>query len=131
LKIELGIGFLLTTISIAISKHILTSPENILKKVSGENRRADKTKIVKTTDRLISTFMVEREPPKWVLYQRQLDSLKLHELIYNQGNPLLHRDLDQMIKQKFDAGMWQIAYTSNYEERPGWSNEWILIRTRP
>jgi hypothetical protein len=99
LKIELGIGFLLTTISIAISEHLLTSPENILKKVSGEKRESEQTRIVKTTDRLISTFMVEREPPKMVLYQRHLDSLKLHELIYNQGNPLPHRDLDQMIKR--------------------------------
>ena len=53
MKIELGIGFLLTTISIAISKHVLASPENILKKVSGENRRANKIRIVKTADRLI------------------------------------------------------------------------------
>jgi hypothetical protein len=54
-KIELGSGFLLTTISIAISKHVITSPANILKKVSGEKIRANRIRIVRRTDRLVST----------------------------------------------------------------------------
>ncbi len=74
---------------------------------------------------------LEHAPPKWVLYQRQLDNLKLHEEIYNHGEPLPHRYLDQMIEQKLDRGTWEKAYVSNYEEGPGRRNEWILIRTRP
>jgi hypothetical protein len=74
---------------------------------------------------------LQQAPPKWVLYQRQLDNLELHENTYNQGKPLPHRYLDQMIEQKIDSGKWETAFTSTYEERPGWMNEWILIRTRP
>jgi hypothetical protein len=36
-----------------------------------------------------------------------------------------------MIEEKLDSGKWEKAHTSSYEERPGWRNEWILIRTRP
>jgi hypothetical protein len=74
---------------------------------------------------------LDQAPPKWVLYQRQLENLKLHEDTYNRGRPLPHRYLDQMIEEKLNSGRWEKAYTSQYEARPGWSNEWILIRTRP
>jgi hypothetical protein len=72
-----------------------------------------------------------RAPPRWILYQRQLQSLALHESIFNQGRPLPHRYLDQMIEKKLDSGDWRIVYTNAYGDRPGWSNEWILICTRP
>jgi hypothetical protein len=74
---------------------------------------------------------LEQAPPKWVLYQRQLENLEMHEQVYNHGRPLPHRYLDQMIEQKLDSGTWDKTYVSNYEEGPGWRNEWILIRTRP
>jgi hypothetical protein len=74
---------------------------------------------------------LQQAPPKWVLYQRQLDNLELHESTYNQGKLLPHRYLDQMIEQKIDSGKWEKTYTNTYEERPGWRNEWILIRTKP
>jgi hypothetical protein len=74
---------------------------------------------------------LEKAPPKWVLYQRQLDILTMHEDTYNHGKPLPHRYLDQMIVQKLDDGRWEKAYSNNYEGSPGWHNEWILIRTRP
>jgi hypothetical protein len=74
---------------------------------------------------------LEKAPPKWVLYQRQLDILTMHEDTYNHGKPLPHRYLDQMIEQKLNSGEWEKTYASNYEDSPGWRNEWILIRTRP
>jgi hypothetical protein len=69
-------------------------------------------------------------PPKWIFYQRQLHNLSLHETIYNQGQPLAHRYLDQMIEQKLADGSWKTVYTSDYGDRPVWDNHWILIRTR-
>jgi hypothetical protein len=74
---------------------------------------------------------LQQAPPEWVLYQRQLDNLVLHETTYNHGKPLPHRYLDQMIEQKTQDGEWKVVSTSNYEETSGWRNEWILIRTRP
>jgi hypothetical protein len=72
-----------------------------------------------------------KAPPRWVLYQRQLDILSMHEDVYDHGQPLPHRYLDQMIEQKLNSGRWEKAYISNYEDSPGWRNEWILIRTKP
>jgi hypothetical protein len=74
---------------------------------------------------------LQDSPPEWVLYQRQLDTLALHETTYNQGRPLPHRYLDRMIEHKIEDGEWKTVYTSNYERTSGWRNEWILIRTRP
>ena len=74
---------------------------------------------------------LEKAPPRWVLYQRQLDILSMHEDVYNHGKPLPHRYLDQLIEQKLDSGKWEKAYISNYEDSPGWRNEWILINARP
>jgi hypothetical protein len=69
-------------------------------------------------------------PPKWILYQRQLYTLSLHETIFNRGQPLAHRQLDEFIEQKLADGSWQAVYTSDFGNRPPWDNHWILIRTR-
>jgi hypothetical protein len=69
-------------------------------------------------------------PPKWILYQRQLYTLELHETIFNRGQPLAHRQLDEFIEQKLADGSWKIVYTSDFGNRPPWDNHWILIRTR-
>jgi hypothetical protein len=73
---------------------------------------------------------LQRSPPQWIFYQRQLSNLRLHELAYNHGQPLPHRYLDQMIEGKLGDGEWKSVYTSAFEDRPDFSNEWILIRTR-
>ncbi len=80
----------------------------------------------------IQTLMeeLEKSPPKWVLYQRQLDNLTMHENVFNHGQPLPHRYLDQMIEHKIEDGEWRMVYRSSYEDRPGWSNEWALIEAR-
>jgi hypothetical protein len=77
------------------------------------------------------TGELQSSPPHWILYQRQLDSMALHERIFNQGNPLPHRYLDQVIEQKLADGEWQTVLTSKYGDRPNWSNEWIMINTQP
>lgn len=38
--------------------------------------------------------MLRNSPPEWVLYQRQLWNLRRHEMVYNNGGRLAHRDLD-------------------------------------
>jgi hypothetical protein len=74
-------------------------------------------------------------PPKWIVYQRQMKVMTEHEESFHQGQPLAHRDLDNMIMQKISTGQWQVVRKSNYlfvdtndyQEGDGW---WI-IRTRP
>ena len=73
---------------------------------------------------------LEKSPPKWILYQRQLVNLTAHENIYNHRQPLPHRYLDQMIESKSGDGEWQVVYRSMYEDRPMWDNSWTLMRTR-
>ena len=65
---------------------------------------------------------LQTSPPKWIVYQRQLVNLALHERIYNHGARLPHRDLDEMIERKIASGEWHVVYTSNFEDRPGWDN---------
>ena len=52
---------------------------------------------------------LHRSPPKWILYQRQLKNLRLHEMVYKQGNPLQQRYLDQLIEDKLGKGIWRVA----------------------
>lgn len=89
-----------------------------------------------TSKQTIQGLMDElrRSPPKWILYQRELKTLRLHEMVYNQGNPLQQRYLDQLIEDKIGKGLWRVAYTSHLgttqQEGQVWDNEWILIQTR-
>lgn len=69
-------------------------------------------------------------PPEWIFYQRQMATLELHERIYNHGQPLEHRYLDEIIEQKIAAGEWRVVYTSSYGDSGLWDNHWMLIRTR-
>jgi hypothetical protein len=81
----------------------------------------------------IETLMheLQKAPPQWILYERQLDSLAVHEEILNKGQPLPHRYLDQLIMQKIDSADWQTVYTSSYGDRLGNSETWYLLRTGP
>jgi hypothetical protein len=72
---------------------------------------------------------LDRSPPQWIFYQRQLYTLRLHELIYNQGKPLEHRYLDELIERKVAQGAWHVVYTSDYGATPQWDNHWFLIQT--
>ena len=74
---------------------------------------------------------LDTAPPHWVLYQRQLATLALNELAYNQSRPLEQRYLDQMIEQKLQTGQWRVVYTSDYGNLPDFDNHWLLIQTAP
>ncbi|HUD21887.1 MAG TPA: hypothetical protein VMQ60_03505 [Acidobacteriaceae bacterium] len=82
-----------------------------------------------TIDGLIGEL--ETSPPQWILYQRELQVLTVHELIYNHGKPLEQRYLDELIERKLADGSWHAVYTSSYGTHPGLSDQWILITTRP
>jgi len=70
---------------------------------------------------------LQTSPPQWIVYQRQLDNLAAHERIYNHGQPLAQRDLDELIMRKIATGQWQMVDKINYLEGDGW----LVIRTRP
>jgi hypothetical protein len=74
---------------------------------------------------------LQQTPPQWILYQRELDNLRLHEETFNRGQPIPHRYLDQLIMQKIAQGEWQVVFTSDFNNREHMSNQWLLIRTRP
>ena len=74
---------------------------------------------------------LQQAPPKWILYERQLDSLAAHERQYNHGQPLPHRYLDQLLEEKLGDGEWKAVYTSEYASTALWKEQWILIQTRP
>ena len=74
---------------------------------------------------------LQSAPPKWIVYQRQPYNLALHEQIFNHGQPLPHRALDQLIEQKIASGEWQPTYTSTYGSNGPFTDQWLLLRTRP
>ena len=75
----------------------------------------------------ISSLMhdLEAAPPRWILYQRQIDNLVGHEKTFNAGRPLLHRKLDEMIVGKLQSRTWTMEGQWIY----GPGSVWILIRT--
>ncbi len=68
---------------------------------------------------------LNKNPPKMIFYQQQLDNLRGHEIIFNAGTKLPHRDLDGFIMKKINDGNWKVLYISNY----GQGNKWYLIET--
>lgn len=68
-------------------------------------------------------------PPRYVLYQRQLENLGVHESLFNGGRPLSHRTLDQFIMTNIDDGKWSIVYKHFVAAFGG--STWMLIDTKP
>jgi hypothetical protein len=68
---------------------------------------------------------LETCPPKWILYQRQLDNLALHERAFNGGRKLPQRDLDVFLMDGIEKGKWQVVQSKEYGE----GNLWLLLRT--
>ena len=81
-----------------------------------------------TIEELIS--QLKAAPPKWIFYQKQVHSLRWHEILYNNGEPLAQRDLGQFIEQKIARNQWHVVYTSDYGNHPDWDTHWMLIRTQ-
>ena len=52
-----------------------------------------------TTERTIKNLihLLSTNPPEFILYQRQLEVLSLHEKAFNDSLPIPHRDLDNFI----------------------------------
>lgn len=73
-------------------------------------------------DNLMSKL--EASPPFWILYQRQLDMLVGHEVLYNGGKRLPQRDLDEFIVRKVRSGQWVVV-----DSAPYLGDEWVLMRT--
>jgi hypothetical protein len=71
--------------------------------------------------------LLKNSPPEWILYQRQLWNLRRHEMVYNNGRRLPHRDLDEYLAGKVQSQDWSIAWQGPY----GFQTEWFLIHTRP
>jgi len=68
---------------------------------------------------------LRQSPPRWVLYERQPDVLRGHEITYNGGERLPHRDLDEFLVGKIVSGEWQVVRDVRY----GAYSEWLLLRT--
>jgi hypothetical protein len=79
-----------------------------------------------TVDRMMNEL--NTAPPKWIIYQRQLNAIAIHVRVYNHGKPIAQSELDSMIMQKIADGQWTLVDTRNY--RKG-DNGWLIIRTRP
>jgi hypothetical protein len=77
---------------------------------------------------------LDTAPPQWIVYQRQLKIMSIHELYLHHGQRLAHRDLDEMIMRKIATGQWQVVSKSNYlfvdEASYQQGDGWLIIRTR-
>ena len=69
---------------------------------------------------------LEEHPPAWILYQRQLANLELHERTFNFGRPLPHRSLDKLLMTRVSAGQWVVIGRFHHGE----GNDWMLVRTK-
>jgi len=70
---------------------------------------------------------VKECPPRWIVYQRQMNNLENHERVFNGGRPLPQRELDTVIGQRLRDGRWRVALESPF----GGADGWFLIDTRP
>lgn len=68
---------------------------------------------------------LQASPPKWILYQRQLENLALHEWLYNHGKRLPQRDLDEFIVGNIVSGQWQLVGRGKDDV----GSDWLLVRT--
>ena len=74
-----------------------------------------------TIDQLVHEL--NTAPPRWILYQRQLAVIKVHEKAFNDDKPLPHRALDKVIKDNLESGKW-VAQDQDFQ-----GADWFLIRT--
>jgi hypothetical protein len=69
---------------------------------------------------------LQQSPPKWILYQRQLENLAMHEKFFNNGKRLPQRDLDDFIVANVASGRWQLVMRG--QDKAG--SDWLLLRTK-
>ena len=75
-----------------------------------------------TIDSIVSDL--QTSPPQWILYQREPDTMLLHERMFLDGRPLPHRVLDRLIMERIANGRWAVVRRENLQ-----GCDWILIRT--
>jgi hypothetical protein len=63
-------------------------------------------------------------PPKWIVYQRSLDTMRAHEKVFTSGQRLPHRALDWLVMDRIIEGKWVVVQREVFQEA-----DWILIRT--
>ena len=67
---------------------------------------------------------LQTAPPMWIAYQRGLDSIRAHEVVFNMDRPLPHRALDRQIMDQIAQRRWTIVRRDCFG-----GADWILIRT--
>ncbi len=86
-----------------------------------------------TVDHLMAEL--QADPPKWIIYQRQINIMRGSERLYNHGQPIAQRSLDAMVAQKLASGQWTLADHSDYlrptSPQGAFGTGWYIIRTRP
>lgn len=68
---------------------------------------------------------LQHSPPRWILYQRQMDNLAMHEKVFNNGRRLPQRDLDEFIVAHVVSGNWKLVMRG--QDRAG--SDWLLLKT--
>ncbi len=68
---------------------------------------------------------LQHSPPRWILYQRQMDNLAMHEKVFNNGRRLPQRDLDEFIIARVLSGNWKLIMRG--QDRAG--SDWLLLKT--
>ncbi len=82
-----------------------------------------------TTPRFLAYRMlreIENAPPEWIMYQRQIGTLAYHEYLYNGGQALPQRTLDEFVMKRVSEGQWKVAF----HDISGPDSEWLLVNTR-
>lgn len=69
---------------------------------------------------------LDAAPPRFILYERQISILHAHEVEYNHGRPISHRQLDEQIMDKLASGQWKLLDRRDYLIGDGW----FLIQTQ-
>jgi hypothetical protein len=71
------------------------------------------------------TAQVASSPPDFILFQEQEINLRGHEGVYNEGNKLPHRMLNEFFMHQIEGGAWTILRQREYA-----NTHWYLITTR-
>ena len=69
---------------------------------------------------------LSKVPPKWILYQRGLNTIAVHEQALGPGRVLPHRALDSDILANIEQQHWTIVRRECFE-----GSDWLLMRTTP
>ncbi len=69
---------------------------------------------------------LKRNPPTWIFYERNLATIQAHEIVYNGGQGIPHRKLDELIASRLSSSQWSVQ-----QQKCFGGADWILIRTTP